>query len=277
MRTTLFQNKIIYNYLKLLYEEREKFNNEIMILRDKKYDIIRILKENKTKILKLNVALDVNDENYDWLDFKMDEKLEYPERGLDIKKEEIEKYLKDKSKSDKLALDILEEDKKKLEKHQAELSLSNENIELTFKERSKKTFESEVEKELKRVLSMKNNYKKMKLVDESKKLIDEFDKDLHSKKQAKIFLEFKQKLGELELLVKHEEFNILRSYESDDNVLLKKLEDLFNNYKINLQNLKNCQEDISNTEEEKERLEKDRETKIKVKFKKNNLQRISTI
>jgi hypothetical protein len=264
MRTTLYQRKIIYSYLKLLFEERERFNNEVLNLRDKKTDIIRTLKENKAKILKLNIALEITDENYDWLDQKVDERLEYPEKGLEVKKEEIDKYLKEKSKSDKLAMEIYEEEKKKQDKQQSEFNQNNENVELVFKERQKKSFETDLERELKRVLFMKNNYKKTKLIEESKKLIEEFDKELQDKKRMKITLNFKQKLGELELLVKHEEYNILRSFESEDLSLLKKLEDLFNNYKINLQNLKNCQEDISNTEEEKERLEKDREAKIKV-------------
>ena len=266
MRTTLYQRKIIYSYLKLLYEERESFNNDVLTLRDKKSDIIRKLKENKAKILKLNFLLDIKDENYDWLDFVMNEALEYPERDLEIKKEEVEKYLKDKSKTDKFALEILEDERKKTEKYHIEQTNNVEsNTELVFKERTKKTFETEIERELKRVLSMKNNFKKMKLIEESKKIINQFDNELHNKKRTKICLDFKQKLGELELLVKHEEFNILLSFESDDNVLLKKLEDLFNNYKINLTNLKNCQDDITSTEEEKDRLEKDRETKIKVR------------
>lgn len=216
----------------------------------------------------MNTVLDVDDENYEWLEFIIDEKLEFPERSLEIKKEEVEKYLKEKSKSDNLALEILEEEPRKIEKHQVEQTNNVEhNVELVFKERTKKTFETEIERELRRVMTMKNNYKKIKLIEESKKLIEDFDMELHLKKTIKISLDFKQKLGELELLVKHEEFNILLSFESDDNVLLKKLEDLFNNYKVNLQNLKNCQEDISNTEEEKERLEKDRESKIKVSSK----------
>lgn len=216
----------------------------------------------------MNTVLDVDDENYEWLEFIIDENLEFPERSLEIKKEEVEKYLKEKSKSDNLALEILEEEPRKIEKHQVEQTNNVEhNVELVFKERTKKTFETEIERELRRVMTMKNNYKKIKLIEESKKLIEDIDMELHLKKTIKISLDFKQKLGELELLVKHEEFNILQSFESDDNVLLKKLEDLFNNYKVNLQNLKNCQEDISNTEEEKERLEKDRESKIKVSSK----------
>jgi len=263
MLTTLIHKKRIYDFLHILYEERESFNNRVLNLRKKKIDLIKKLKELKEKLYEINQELD-NDEKFDWLDFTFDEKLEFPEKEFQVQKEELEVYVSDKAKKDKEILKILKSLERNTDEDKTDKMNNNNDNSLLFKDRvSKKKNENELESEYRSINLIKFEFKKNKLLNECKKLIKDFDDELNELKKVKLTTAFKQKLGEFELLIKHEEFSILRAFESEDLVLIKKLEDLCYDYNENCNNLKNCHEGILSNEEALEKAIQGRESKIR--------------
>lgn len=262
MLTTLIHKKKVYDFLEILFEERESFNNRVLGLRKKKTDLIKKLKDLKEKLHEINEELD-NDEKFDWLDFTFNEKLEFPEKEFQVQKAELDVYVADKAKKDKEILKIF----KSLENNQEEKSEKTNNINdsnLLFKDRvSKKINENELESEYRSINLIKFEFKKNKLLSECRKLIKDFDDEVKELKKIKLTTAFKQKLGEFELLIKHEEFSILRAFESEDMVLIKKLEDLCYDYNENCNNLKNCHEGILSNEEALEKATQGREAKIR--------------
>jgi len=263
MLTTLIHKKRIYDFLHILYEERESFNNRVLNLRKKKIDLIKKLKELKEKLYEINQELD-NDEKFDWLDFTFDEKLEFPEKEFQVQKEELEVYVSDKAKKDKEILKILKSLERNTDEDKTDKKNNNNDNSLLFKDRvSKKKNENELESEYRSINLIKFEFKKNKLLNECKKLIKDFDDELNELKKVKLTTAFKQKLGEFELLIKHEEFSILRAFESEDLVLIKKLEDLCYDYNENCNNLKNCHEGILSNEEALEKAIQGRESKIR--------------
>ena len=262
MLTTLIHKKKIYDFLEILFEERESFNNRVLNLRKKKTDSIKKLKDLKEKLYEINKELD-NDERFDWLDFTINEKLEFPEKEFQVQKDELDVYVADKSKKDKEILKIF----KSLEINEGEKLENNYNDydgNLLFKDRvSKKKNENELESEYRSINLIKFEFKKNKLLSECRKLIKDFDDEVKELKKIKLTTAFKQKLGEFELLIKHEEFSILRAFESEDMILIKKLEDLCYDYNENCNNLKNCHEGILSNEEALEKATQGREAKIR--------------
>jgi hypothetical protein len=262
MLTTLIHKKRIYDFLQILFEERENFNNRVLSLRKKKMDLINKLKELKERLYEINNELET-DEKFDWLDFTFNEKLEFPEKEFQVQKPELDIYVLDKAKKDKEIYKIL----KSLENNEEDKSdktQSNIDNNLFFKDRvSKKKNENELESEYRSINLIKFEFKKNKLLSECKKLIKDFDDEVKDLKKIKLTTAFKQKLGEFELLIKHEEFSILRAFESEDLILIKKLEDLCYDYNENCNNLKNCHEGILSNEEALEKASQGREAKVR--------------
>lgn len=262
MLTTLIHKKKIYDFLEILFEERQTFNNRVLSLRKKKTDLIKQLKDLKEKLYEINKELD-NDEKYDWLDFTFNEKLEFPEKEFQVQKAELDVYVTDKAKKDKEIMKIFKSLESN-EEDQSEKNNFNNDSNLLFKDRvSKKKNENELESEYRSINLIKFEFKKNKLLSECRKLIKDFDDEVKDLKKLKLTTAFKQKLGEFELLIKHEEFSILRAFESEDLVLIKKLEDLCYDYNENCNNLKNCHEGILSNEEALEKANQGREAKIR--------------
>jgi hypothetical protein len=263
MLSVLLHKKRIYDFLGILYEERENFNNKVLNLRKKKIDLIKKLKELKEKLMEINVELE-SDESFNWLEFSLNENLEFPEKEFQVPKRELEKYVEKRSKENKEVSVIYK--KLQLKNEEEVTSNKKENNEgvLLFKDRlSKKTNENEIESEYRSIYLIKMEYKKTKLLNECKKLIKDFDDEVHNLRKENLTTSFKQKLGEFELLIKHEEYSILRAFETDDIVLIKKLEDLCNDVNENCNNLKNCHEGILSNEEALEKAIQGRDSKVK--------------
>jgi len=197
------------------------------------------------------------------LDFTFDEKLEFPEKDFQVEKTELDLYVTDKAKKDKEILKIFKSlDNKEEEK--SEKNNQNHETTILFKDRvSKKKNENELESEYRSINLIKFEFRKNKLLNECRKLIKDFDDEVKELKKIKLTTAFKQKLGEFELLIKHEEYSILRAFESEDMVLIKKLEDLCYDYNENCNNLKNCHEGILSNEEALEKATQGREAKIR--------------
>ena len=288
MKTALLHRKKMFDFLNYLAENREEFNKKVIELRKKKEELIAILKEKKLKLSEINQQLGIesDSEKLDWLDYHMNDKYEYPEREFNVTHDEIEKYMADKINlsndkelisafanmkegenltyrshrgEDEVNTGMIVDPKKEHEQQS-----SNGGLVLQYRDRgSKKTYENNIESELRSINQLKFDNQKRKLVNECKKLIDDFDKEVNELKNLKITTFFKQKLGELELLIQHEEDSILRAFESEDSMLIKKLEDLCNDYRDNLNNLKNCHEGIVQNEEELGRATADKQQKEK--------------
>ncbi len=262
MLTTLIHKKKIYDFLEILFEERESFNNRVLGLRKKKIDLIKKLQNLKEKLYEINKELD-NEEKLDWMDFFFNEKLEFPEKELLVQKAELDIYVSDKAKKDKEIMKIFRS-LESTEEEKSEKNNANNDGNVLFKDRvSKKKNENELESEYRSINFIKFEFKKNKLLSECRKLIKDFDAEIKELKKIKLTTSFKQKLGEFELLIKHEEFSILRAFESEDNVLIKKLEDLCYDYNENCNNLKNCHEGILSNEEALEKANQGREAKIR--------------
>lgn len=262
MLSVLLHKKRIYDFLGILYEERESFNNKVINLRKKKIDLIKKLKELKEKLIEINSELESED-SFEWLEFSLNEILEFPEKDFQVQKQELENYVTQKSKENKEILNIY----KKLQSDEEETEnkpTGSSDGSLLFKDRlSKKKNENEIESEYRSINLIKLEYKKTKLLNECKKLIKDFDDEVAHLKKINLTTSFKQKLGEFELLIKHEEYSILRAFETDDMVLIKKLEDLCYDVNENCNNLKNCHEGILSNEEALDKASQGRDAKVK--------------
>lgn len=262
MLSVLLHKKRIYDFLGILYDEREGFNNKVVNLRKKKIDLIIKLKDLKEKLMEINTELE-SEETFEWLEFSLNEVLEFPEKDFQVQKAELESYVEKRSKENKEILSIY----KKLQKNEEETDQNkkeNSDGTLLFKDRlSKKKNENEIESEYRSINLIKLEYKKTKLLNECKKLIKDFDTEVANLRKINLTTSFKQKLGEFELLIKHEEFSILRAFETDDMILIKKLEDLCYDVNENCNNLKNCHEGILSNEEALEKASQGRDAKVK--------------
>lgn len=327
MKTT-FEHKLeILNFLKVLYESREDFNNEMFKLRDKKIKIIQEAKLNKQKLIAINNELGIRTisdedpklgyentgkyvfppdaamENLDWLNLEMKDE-EFSDNFLKIKPNEMEKYVQDKYKNEKNPNFVLSTDE--IENTNAPIT-SNENVnnfastnqvtkalnkpiqnqdpfpynggnfnipniatynemKVNFKDRGtkKKHPSNDLFNKMKEISHIKLNYKKTKLIEESKEMIQSFDKEIKNLRKRKLDTHFKQKLGELELFIKHEEYNILRAFETDDKILIEKLEELCQNYRNNLSDLNAIEVIIQELEQKVKQKKAEREEKIAV-------------
>lgn len=221
----------------------------------------------------------LTDDGLEWfLDFQINEDDEFPERMFDLKPEEELKYITEKAKTDKVAKMIIEE------RNAALLNRDDGNngniIELNFDDRTnKRTNDNPIMKVFNNVKTIRNNYKRNKLIEECKLKIKNFDDEVKALKGKKLQAAFKQKLGEFELLLKHEEFYIIKAFDTDDIQLIKKLDLFCADYKELLQSLKTTHEDIISNEEDYEKNLKDKEAKDIVTYTCFNLKlnRIFTI
>lgn len=261
MLSVLLHKKRIYDFLGIIFDERESFNNKVINLRKKKIDLINKLKELKEKLIEINAELE-SEETFEWLEFSLNEVLEFPEKDFEVQSKELEIYIEKRSKADKEISAIY----KKLQKNEEEIDTNKKEVSdvLLFKDRlSKKKNENEIESEYRSINLIKLEHKKTKLMNECKKLIKDFDTEVATLRKINLTTSFKQKLGEFELLIKHEEYSILRAFETDDMILIKKLEDLCYDVNENCNNLKNCHEGILSNEEALDKASQGRDAKVK--------------
>jgi len=261
MKTVFIYKKLIYDFIKMLYDQRNEYNRRVMELRTKKEELIKTLKSKKNELIELNKQLsDTNDnEKLDWLEFNFIESKEYPEKDLIVKEDELQKYVSEKVVDDKELKEMFlnrsgvdNSLQTKVEVQESNINPKESNqIVLAYGDRkNKKINETNIESELRSLNYIKNSHKKKKLIQECKNLIEEFDKEIHDLKNQKAFISFKQKIGEMELLIKHEEFYILKAFESDDFMLIRKLEDLYTDYEENLRKLRITHEELIKDEDE---------------------------
>ena len=96
MLTSARQKKKIYQYLKVLYNERQNFNSKVMDLKNKKIEILKKLSEYKKTMEQYDKELNVEQE-YDWYNFinndRVDDLMKIPEN-------ELQEYMDKKIKED---------------------------------------------------------------------------------------------------------------------------------------------------------------------------------
>ena len=243
----------------MLHSERNHFNRTVLELREKKEELIKILKTKKNELLEMNKQLgeSTEDEKLNWLDFSMDISKEYPEKDLEVTEEELNRHIQESVANDKELKELFAKKSASNSASQIENEKSNsssdqaDQLVLAYGDRkNKKINETNIESELLSINYIKTSNRKKNIIKECKLLIEEFDKEVEGLKNKKAFIAFKQKIGEMELLIKHEEFFILKAFESDDYMLIKKLEDLFNDYEENLKHLRICHEELIKDEDE---------------------------
>lgn len=337
MKTTVQHKLAILDFLKILYLDREKYNQELLELREKKQGIIRSAKKNKLMIIEINNELGIrsvctktahsnqqgkgatnpaaassknllNDLPYidlsgtvnplvkvpisndakleylDWLDLDMSEE-ELSDTFLVLKQDELHGYALTRFKELKnpgfQMIDFSEQAQNKENSIIDEgypFAFNNGNptlvrphsyseMKVLFKDRgTKKTYESEMSIKFREIKKHKLEIKKKKIEEETREMINTFDKEVITMRKKKLDVHFKQKLGELELFIKHEEYNILRAFETDDNVLIRKLLDLYRDYQSNLNEIKDACNAIQTNQEKKEKNKLERDAKIAVSF-----------
>ena len=303
---TVFAHKLeILNFLKILYDSREEFNNELLKLRDKKIKIIQEAKLNKQKLIAINNELGIRSisnedpklgyepnskynfppttpcENLDWLNLEMKED-EFSDNILQIKPDELENFIQEKYKSEKITNFSINDEENSADKKSTDIELAfpynggtfniptipvyNE-LKLNYKDRgTKKQHDSIMFKKMKEISRIKLNYKKKRLIEETVEMIDNFDREVKNLRKKKLDVHFKQKLGELELFIKHEEYNILRAFETDDKLIIERLDHLNTLYKNNIQDLDNFDKLLKEHEEKVKGKEKELEEKWQVNF-----------
>jgi hypothetical protein len=271
MLTTQRQKKKIYEYLKIVYFERQNFNNKILDLKNKKLDILERLKNYSKQIEEYNSILGI-EEKYDWENFENKDNIQ------DLKKipdNEIDEYMiKRVEKDDEIKAIFQKENEENKEKENKENKDNKDNKEVenikkedddedelnfVVKERSnKQEHKSNLQNEYTKLNQCIYGYKKTQLLNEINSLIDDFDTELEDLKNEKCNVSFYQKLGEYELLLKHKELNKLRAFDNEDKKFCDKLIKMFDEYTANLENLKR---NYGYMEENKRELKKQEEKK----------------
>jgi WD40 repeat protein len=242
MKIVLNFKKSIYDYLTHLNDERERFNDKVRNLRNKKVQIITELKESKTELEKINESLGVT-ERLDWLEFNCLEEVEFPENELIIKQVDLDNYVHERVKKEKdMNTDMFI-------KSQTEVVETQESsTKFFYAERKRKINETSLDSEYKQLQALRLEKKKQRIITECKRKIKEFDDEVYEMKKEKMDVHYKQKLGELELIAKTEEYGIIRAHDSDDQATLKKLEEIYHNYEDNLNSITNAQNQMAQTE-----------------------------
>ena len=259
MLTTQRQKKKIYEYLKIVYNERQNFNNKIIDLKKKKLEILEKLKGYVKQITEYNNILGV-EESYDWENFENKDNVQ------DLKKipeDELNEYMLKRVEKDEEIKPIFQkeiegnkdgENKDKKDDEEEEDELNFVVKERSNKQENKTTLQNEYTKLNENIYG----YKKTQLLKEINSLIDDFDNELEELKNEKSFVSFYQKLGEYELLLKHKELNKLRAFDNEDKKFCDKLIKMFDEYTANLENLKR---NYGYMEENKRELKKQEEKK----------------
>lgn len=305
MKTSFEHKLSILKFVNLLYDVRVNYNKEFFELRDNKIKIIEELRLNKQKLIAINNELGIRTisnedpklgyentgkyifdsesptENLDWLNVKMNDD-EFDDNLIKIEPEELRTFTLEEAKKEGIPeiSDNINENTNNINDNQKEnyaFPYNNNNfnveyshvyneIKLNFKDRgTKKVAESKLSQKMKEISSIKLNYKKKSIIEESKEMIENFDRDIRNQRKKKLDVHFKQKLGELELFIKHEEYNILRAFFTDDEIIVDELDKLSSNYKSNLLDLETIENSITTLEQQLKAKKNDRLEKIEVR------------
>ena len=293
MLTSNRQKKKIYEYLKILYNERQNFNKKVIDLKNKKIEILKKLDEYKKTMILYNKELNV-DEQYDWYNFinkdREDDLMKIPEQelnnymvkkisednklrilfGMEPKEEKIENEEKENNQNKDKKNENKEEQEKKIfvlnfgkkeaKKEEEEEEESDWNFEPRIRE-NKQTNDTNLQFEYIKLNELKYNYKKQNLLKEINSLIDDFDTELCSLKSERCKISFYQKLGEYELILRHKELNKLRAFDKEDKKFCDRLIKLYEEYKANLDNLKRNFEYMEQNKKELKNQEKKKQEK----------------
>ena len=301
MLTSTRQKKKIYEYLKVLYNERQNFNSKVLELKNKKIEILKKLAEYKKTMELYNKELNIEKE-YDWYNFinndRVDDLMKIPE-------EELNEYMNKKINEDEklkalFAVEAPEEEKVKEENKDKEkeknvntisdkksptqtidskeketnlnVSLKKEKAEKDEEEdddwgfeprirENKQTNDTNLQFEYIKLNELKYNYKKEILLKEINKLIEDFDNELYALKSERCNISFYQKLGEYELILRHKELNKLRAFDKEDKKFCDRLIKMYDEYKANLDNLKRNFEYMDQNKKELKNQEKKKQEK----------------
>ena len=289
MLTSSRQKKKIYEYLKILYNERQNFNKKVIDLKNKKIEILKKLEEYKKTMKEYNRELNVEEE-YDWYSFinkdREDDLMKIPEKelndymiskikednklrilfGMESKEEknpneekDKDKEKKEENKEEKDAIILINTLMKKEEKKEEEEE-EDWNFEPRIRE-NKQTNDSNLQYEYIKLNELKFNYKKEHLLKEINDLIDNFDSELCALKSERCNISFYQKLGEYELILRHKELNKLRAFDKEDKKFCDRLIKMYEEYKANLDNLKRNFEYMEQNKKELKNQEKKKQEK----------------
>ena len=289
MLTSSRQKKKIYEYLKILYNERQNFNKKVIDLKNKKIEILKKLEEYKKTMKEYNRELNVEEE-YDWYSFinkdREDDLMKIPEKelndymiskikednklrilfGMESKEEknpyeekDKDKEKKEENKEEKDAIILINTLIKKEEKKEEEEE-EDWNFEPRIRE-NKQTNDSNLQYEYIKLNELKFNYKKEHLLKEINDLIDNFDSELCALKSERCNISFYQKLGEYELILRHKELNKLRAFDKEDKKFCDRLIKMYEEYKANLDNLKRNFEYMEQNKKELKNQEKKKQEK----------------
>ena len=289
MLTSSRQKKKIYEYLKILYNERQNFNKKVIDLKNKKIEILKKLEEYKKTMKEYNRELNVEEE-YDWYSFinkdREDDLMKIPEKelndymiskikednklrilfGLESKEEknpneekDKDKEKKEENKEEKDSIILINALMKKEEKKEEEEE-EDWNFEPRIRE-NKQTNDSNLQYEYIKLNELKYNYKKEHLLKEINDLIDNFDSELCALKSERCNISFYQKLGEYELILRHKELNKLRAFDKEDKKFCDRLIKMYEEYKANLDNLKRNFEYMEQNKKELKNQEKKKQEK----------------
>ena len=288
MLTSSRQKKKIYEYLKILYDERQNFNKKVIDLKNKKIEILKKLEEYKQTMKYYNKELNVEEE-YDWYNFvnidREEDLMKIPEKELNeymikkikddnklrmlfgIEPKEDLKNIEDKDKKKEAELKeeknnqiLLNSFNKKEEKKEEEEEESDWNFEPRIRE-NKQTNETNLQFEYIKLNELKFNYKKEHLLKEINDLINNFDNELCELKSERCKISFYQKLGEYELILRHKELNKLRAFDKEDKKFCDRLIKMYEEYKANLDNLKRNFEYMEQNKKELKNQEKKKQEK----------------
>ena len=226
MLTSTRQKKKIYEYLKVLYTERQNFNAKVIELKDKKIEILNKLAEYKKTMELYNKELNIEQE-YDWYNFinndRVDDLMKIPD-------EELNQYMNKKIEEDEKLKELFGEDKKEEEKDKEEPKEKDKDKDKSATLSDKKSPTQTIEGKEKDTINTKDNIsgiKKEKSEDEDDDEDWGFEPRIRENKQT----------NETNLQFEYIKLNELK-YNYKKDILLKEINQLIDDFDNELYALK---------------------------------------
>jgi WD40 repeat protein len=232
------QNKLIYLWEEFIHGSKRDFNLDLTKKRDWKKSIFDKITAANTRITEIDAQLDkladISDEKREARKMLMvpeyDEFIEFPEKLLEVTKEEVEALAKEK-------------EEEKLRKKLGRFGGGNENpqegdgspgddqaqeaatekqtwAELQYKERKNiKVQESVLEREVKAIKKLRLNTERDLLIKDIETDIKDFDEQLEHLAEKKLMLEYEMKFLQSKLVTTYQELIILEAFDKKDDHL----------------------------------------------------------
>jgi WD40 repeat protein len=280
------QRKMIFILEEIIYSMKSQFNSDLLVLKDRKKKLFEKIINSNKRVAQINKDIEKNKLAKQSLqDLQINDvlfnpqyeyHLEFPEKLLEVTKEEIDELAKQKEeerlrkKQGRFANAAEEPTPAEEEKTEQSAEPEKEQrVEIQFMRRTKmKAQNSEREEYLKQMNQLRLRSEKKLLLDEIESEVQTFDEDLSEESNRKIMLEYEMKFYQMKLITSYQELIILDAFEKKDEILYAEHARIHTKHLENIDNISRNQLQIKERTENKKAFEarcKDAEAKFNEK------------